>query len=199
MIKVSEEKRLLVFFGMIASGKSYLAEALARKWGCFYHNSDAVRKKMAGLAPECRRPDGYETGIYSSEFSRRTYDALISLAREDLDRESSACVILDASYQSAAERERLCREFDRKCRIIFVYCHCAEEILKQRMTKRLQDPHAVSDGRLEIYLEQKRRFELPNELLPEQLLSLDTDRPLAELLCAVERHLGMDRGRDGSG
>ncbi len=184
---MSGKKRLLIFFGKIASGKSYLAEACARKWGCCYHNSDVARKELAGLAASSRQTSGYDTGIYSTDFSRRTYDFLISLARKDFARERKTCVILDASYQSSAERQRICLEFAHEAKLLFVYCRCDESVLKIRMEKRLRDPNAVSDGRWEIYLRQKGRFEPPVELPADQLLTLDTDRPLEQLVTMVEK------------
>jgi len=38
-----------VFFGMVATGKSYLAKAWAERLGGLYLNSDVVRKELAGL------------------------------------------------------------------------------------------------------------------------------------------------------
>jgi hypothetical protein len=185
----SAKKRLLVFFGMIATGKSSLAAAFARKWGCSYYNSDIVWKELAGLAPDSRQIAHVDAGIYTREFSRRTYDALLSRALNDLEKEAHTCVVLDGSYQSLSERQRLFQMAGKHCRLLFVYCRCPEAVMKKRMEKRLKNPRAVSDGRWEIYLQQKRRFEMPIELSPEQLLILDTDRPLSELLFLLEENL----------
>jgi uncharacterized protein len=186
---MSEGKRLLVFFGMIATGKSRLAAAFAKKWGCAYHNSDIVRKELAGLAADSRQINTVDTGIYSSDFSRRTYDALLSRAVSDLRQERYSCVVLDGSYQSRSERKLLCREVGRQCRLVFVHCRCPETVMKKRMDQRLKNPRAVSDGRWEIYLQQKKRFQMPVELSPGQLLTVDTDRPPAELLRLLEENL----------
>ncbi len=182
-------KRLLVFFGMIASGKSYLANACAEHWGCSYYNSDVVRKKLAGVAADSRQNTAYDSGIYSHEFSRKTYDALIALARKDLEQKSNTCVILDASYQSTVERKRICSEFCGDARVLFIQCQCSEAVLKKRMEQRLEDRHAVSDGRWEIYLEQKTRFEPPDELSSDRLLVLDTDKPVVELLASLQERM----------
>jgi uncharacterized protein len=186
---MSEGKRLLVFFGMIATGKSYLAAAFAKKRGCAYHNSDIVRKELAGIAAESRQINTVDTGIYSSEFSRRTYDELFSRALKDLELERYSCVVLDGSYQSRSERQLLCREIEKQHRIVFIHCQCPEAVMKKRMERRLKNPRAVSDGRWEIYLEQKKRFEMPVELSQGQLLTLDTDRPLRDLLHQLEENL----------
>jgi hypothetical protein len=54
--------------------------------------------------------------------------------------------------------------------------------MRVRMEQRQRDPQAVSDGRWEIYLQQKRRFEMPDELDPDQLVTINTDKDLDELL-----------------
>jgi predicted kinase len=184
------KKRLLIFFGMIATGKSHLASAFAKRSGCAYYNSDIIRKELAGLSSRKRELAAIDTGIYTSDFSRRTYDTLLDRARCDLDQGRSPCVILDGSYQRRDERDRLRQAFGSEYQLIFVFCQCPETVMKQRMDRRLQNPHAVSDGRWEIYLEQKQRFEMPIEIPKEQLLVVDTDRPLADLLSVLQQDLG---------
>jgi uncharacterized protein len=186
---MSEKKLLLVFFGMIAAGKSFLAAAFARNRGCSYYNSDIVRKELAGLAPDNRQIKNVNTGIYSTEFSRRTYDELLFRAERDLNQEGYKCVVLDGSYQSRSERQLLCQMVGKQYQMLFVYCQCPEILMKKRMDKRSKNPLAVSDGRWEIYLQQKKNFEMPTELFPEQLLILETDRSLSELLSLLEKKL----------
>ena len=81
---------------------------------------------------------------------------------------------------------------DKQYRLLFVFCQCPEVIMKKRMERRLKNPWAISDGRWEIYLQQKKRFEMPAELSPEQLLKLDTDKPLPLLLCLLEENQRME-------
>ena len=42
---------LVVFFGMIASGKSTLGQAWSEHCHAPYYNTDRVRKKLLGLRP----------------------------------------------------------------------------------------------------------------------------------------------------
>lgn len=178
--------KVLVFFGMIATGKSYLAAAWARQHGCAYYNSDRVRKELAGLAPESRQAAAVDQGIYSREFSRRTYDQLLILAEQDLEVNPGACVALDGSYQARCERQRVQERLALKARVLFVHCICAEEVMRERMEQRQRDPQAVSDGRWEVYLQQKAKFEMPSELRPEQLLTIDTNQTLDALLILLD-------------
>jgi uncharacterized protein len=182
-----KKPHLFIFFGMIATGKSTLAAAYAKMSGCSYYNSDIVRKELAGLAPSSRQTMGVDAGIYSNEFSRRTYDALLSRAFDDLRK--GVCVVLDGSYQSRNERMRVCQEFGKQNRLLFIYCQCPETIMKKRMEARLKNPRAVSDGRWEIYLQQKERFEMPVELSSDRLLYLNTDSPLLALLHQLEERI----------
>lgn len=172
---------LYVFFGLIASGKSTLAEAWAQRLGINSYNSDRVRKELAGLAVNAQQRASFNAGIYTAEFSRKTYDALLAHAENELREKHS--VVLDGSYQSKAERDRV-REIARRHRasLIFIECRCPEPLLQERMALRAQDPSAVSDGRWEIYLLQKERFQKPDELASGELITIDTDAPVDTLL-----------------
>jgi uncharacterized protein len=172
---------LFVFFGLIASGKSTLAQAWARRNSLAYYNSDVVRKELAGLSPRTRQQETADQGIYSSSFTARTYAALLARSEEDLARGQG--VVLDASYQRKADRDQVRMLAERLgVRLYCVLCVCPEEEMKRRMAKRALDPQAVSDGRWEIYLKQKERFEPPTELSPDQLITLSTDLPVEAVL-----------------
>lgn len=183
--------RIMVFFGMIASGKSTLAEEFARQQSLPYYNTDRIRKELAGLAAAERRPDGYQQGIYSSEFSRRTYQEMLDRAAADI-RAGRPGVVLDGSYNRQAERDqvrRLAAELGVPC--TFVLCQCGDEEVKRRLAERARDPQAVSDGRWEIYLTQKETFEAPAEVKVADLVIMDTEAPVAELLAELSRRLGL--------
>jgi len=173
---------IYVFFGLIASGKSTLARGWAEHRGCACYNSDIVRKELAGLAPTAKRPAPLEQGIYSPEFSRQTYDGLLALAERDLAAGRRE-VVLDASYQARAERDRVRQLAARLgCRILFILCTCPETEIRRRLAWRAVDPAAVSDGRWEIYLQQRRLFEPPDECRPDECFAMDTAAPLPDLV-----------------
>lgn len=175
-------RQLFIFFGLIATGKSMLAEAWARKRGTAYYNSDRVRKELAGLAPNADRKTGWSQGIYTQECSRRTYDTLLERANRDLAQ--GQAVTLDASYHSRAERDRV-RDFVRQLggvRLFFVHCTCPEAVVRRRLAERARDPQAVSDGRWEIYVQQRASFEGPDELPEDELIVLETTAPVERLV-----------------
>jgi predicted kinase len=177
--------KIWVFFGLIATGKSFLAERWAARHEMAYLNSDRVRKELAGIPPNARREDSLSLGIYSSEFTRHTYDEL--LVRCEAENRRGKPVVLDASYQSRSERQRLLDLAARLgCEAFFVLCTCPDEEVRRRLEIRRQDPDAVSDGRLEIYLAQKKSFEPPDELAKSSLLKLSTAREIGELLAELD-------------
>lgn len=180
---------VVVFFGMTASGKSYLAGKWSRDNNFTYLNSDVIRKQLAGLEPESRQLEPVGGGIYSPEFSRKTYEAMLGRAYRALVGKGEKVVVLDGSYSNVDERKRVCEMFAERCRLLFVHCYCSEEVARRRMELRKTDNHAVSDGRLLIYKHQQEHFGMPDELNRQQLLSLDTDATLVELIDKVEAKL----------
>ena len=179
---------IYVFFGMIATGKSTIAQGWAWLKQVRCYNSDWVRKELAGINPTESQRESVDSGIYTQEFSRKTYKTLIERAEARLKRGDS--VAIDASFQYAQDRQDV-MELVKKlnCRVCFILCQCPEEEMKRRMDQREKDPAAVSDGRWEIYLKQKKRFEPPDELPASKLIILDTRAPLEELLEELEQIL----------
>lgn len=180
---------LLVFFGMIATGKSYLASAWAEKYGVPYYNSDRVRKELAGLVPQSAQQEAVDQGIYTPAFTRRTYDALLDHADHYFCKDARACVVLDGSYHSEKERALLRDRFAGRVRILFIHCFCSEDVVKSRLAERALDSQAVSDGRWEIYLAQKERFQPVTASERVQVIELDTNAPLELLLNQVDQNI----------
>ncbi len=177
--------KLFVFFGLIATGKSTLAEAWADKMGYAYYNSDRLRKEMAGIQPNAGREISWSKGIYSKEFSRLTYDALLSRAEQELSQGRG--VVLDGSYSLKDERDRV-RQLAESLgeNVVFILCSCSDEVVRHRLSQRALDPAAVSDGRWEIYVVQKEAFEFPAELEPGQCFNINTQEDVDKLLVNLE-------------
>ena len=173
----------MVFFGMTASGKSTAGQAFAERRRAPYYNTDRIRKELAGLRAEEKRPDAVGYGIYSQAFSERTYQAMLDRASGDF-ASGASLVVLDGSYGRREDRDRV-RSMTRvaEVRCVFLFCGCGEEETRRRLSLRTRDPAAVSDGRWEIYLHQRQAFELPDEQADEDdCLRLDTEQPVETLL-----------------
>ena len=170
--------------GMVASGKSYLAEAIAEETNCLYINSDTVRKDIAGLSSDSRQWLPVDSGIYSPEMSRKTYNAMLQGAKEGILR-GEQLIIVDGSYNKSSERALVKNELVAICNLQFVYCYCAENVSYARMNIRKGDVAAISDGRPLIYEHQLKTYQLPQELGEQELIMLDTDMDVSDLIKKV--------------
>lgn len=179
--------RIVVFFGLSGSGKSYLASRWAAKRGYPYFNSDEVRKQLAGEPPQSRHHVPFNEGLYSVEMSRRTYREMLDRAAASLTGRGAAGVVLDAAFGSAEQQQSVIDRFGGRGQIYFVLCSCSESIIGQRFQLRARDDAAVSDGRWEIYHRQKARFFAPKRLEGARLCRLDTDNHIEALIEQVDR------------
>ena len=179
---------LFIFFGMIATGKSTIAQAWAWQEQLRCYNSDWVRKELAGVDPTSTHHELVESGIYTKEFSIKTYATLLERAAARIRQEDS--VVLDASYQYAKDRQDI-RDLVKRlgCPVYFIFCQCSEVEMKHRMDLRSKDPNAVSDGRWEVYLQQKERFEPPAELTDTELINLNTSGSAEDILADLKNKL----------
>ena len=175
-------RRVVIFFGMTASGKSTLALAWADKLGVPYHNTDRVRKELVGIQATDRRPDGIGQGIYTAALSAQTYQAMLTRTEHDFAAGFSL-VVLDGSYSRVADRDTV-RAWTRTmgAQACFFYCRCSPEVTRQRLALRALDSTAVSDGRWEIYQYQLGSFELPDAVTEPDCVILSTEAAVAELL-----------------
>ena len=188
--KHKNSRLLLVFFGMTAAGKSFLARTWSERSKCPYYNTDVVRKELAGVAADSGRNEGVGKGIYSREFTRKTYDELLERVGSEFRKAGNDRVVLDGSYGSDEERRKVVDRFSGVARICFIYCWCDEATVQQRLLQRKMDPNAVSDGRWEIYLMQKKAFSVPDRIDGADLLVLDTAGSVETLCAEIDAFVG---------
>jgi len=169
---------LFITVGLVGTGKSTLAKALAGRLGLAVISSDITRKQLAGVPLNEHRFDEFHGGIYSAELSRKTYDKMFSGAGDILSEGGS--VVLDASFIRAEERlnaKRLAEETGAD--FFIIECQLDEVNIKKRLEGRLERG-SVSDGRWEIYRPQKKAFDPVKEASPQKHAIIDTSKPLAE-------------------
>ncbi|MFH1169134.1 MAG: AAA family ATPase [Chloroflexota bacterium] len=166
---------LLITVGLAGSGKSTLAQALAGMLGLVVISSDVTRKQLADIPLTERRFEDFDSGIYSAEFSRRTYDSM--LARAEAALRAGSPVILDASFIKSAERLRAKRlAQDANADFFILECRLDDAGLRQRLAQRLKQG-SVSDGRPEILEPQKQRFDPVDEAEAAGHIVLDATLP----------------------
>jgi aminoglycoside phosphotransferase family enzyme/predicted kinase len=178
--------RAIVICGPSASGKSVLAAELSRRSDMPVVSSDAVRKRLAHLAPsQPARAEHYTAGFTRATYERLGRDALFALRR-------GGGVIVDATCRSRRDRAPLLAMLRRAGPTpAFVRCEVPLGLAMQRAARRLHDSQRVSDATPRIAAEQFRTFEELTELPLHTVLRLDTSRPLdaqvAEVALAVDR------------
>lgn len=127
--------RLILVGGMPASGKSTLAGRLADHLGATVLHSDRVRKELAGIPPEQSAADDYEQGLYTPEWTERTYAELAHRARGLLALGET--VVLDASWRSAHRRTEVAAVgADTHSRLTELRCWAPEATTAARLAAR---------------------------------------------------------------
>ena len=169
---------LIIMVGLVGSGKTTLAHALAQRLGAVHLSSDVTRKRLASIPENEHRYDEPASGIYSPEFNRKTYDTIFQQGEDILKYGGS--VILDAAFLRQSERERaitMAQELDAE--YLIVECRLTPELTQKRLLQRCGEISA-SDGRWEIYQRQTGWFEPVKGFSPEAYILIDTSQPLAQ-------------------
>jgi aminoglycoside phosphotransferase family enzyme/predicted kinase len=161
--------------GVIASGKSTVADWLGEELGAPVVDADRTRKHMLGMQPTEHATSAAWAGAYDPSVTAEVYADL--LRRASVALASGRPVVLDASFRSARMREdarSLAREHGVP--FLFVECRATPETCRARLEERARS-ESVSDGRVAIFDEFVRRFEAVSELPATQHVVVDTDSP----------------------
>lgn len=136
---------LIVVCGLPGTGKSTVANVIAKKVKGIVVNTDVIRKKLF-LRPTYERWE--KALVYKVMFLVADY--LLKIKR--------VC-ILDAVFPRKSQR-KTAKEIAEKnnTKIYFVECVCNEDVIKERMKRRFKRKE-VSDANFEIYLKLKKEWE----------------------------------------
>jgi len=149
---------LVLVAGVVGTGKSTVAAALADALGAVVVSSDRVRKQLAGLPPSTRIRASLDEGIYAPDAVERTYAALFERARPIVG--SGRVAVLDATFSRRRHRAMaadLAAELGVRERIIEV--RCAPEIARARLARRAAEGSGASDAEPPFYERSVARFE----------------------------------------
>lgn len=138
---------LVLVAGLPGSGKSTLARELAERADFVVLRSDVVRKELAGLSADTSARTAPDTGLYTSEWTARTYVECLRRAESLLG--DGKRVIVDANFGDESHRRAF---LDAATRLalpaVFLWCRVSPEIAKQRLAIRSGD---ASDATPEIF------------------------------------------------
>ena len=154
-----KNKKPLIFIigGLTGVGKSTFSLKISIDYNAHIINTDIIRKELAGINIFERHHDEINTGLYSPEKIDQTYKKAIEKASDFLKNGKN--VVLDATFQKKKYRD-LVRTIAKENNsiLITVQCVCAEDMVKKWLKRRIKT-NTVSDGRWEIYVNQKKTFE----------------------------------------
>jgi aminoglycoside phosphotransferase family enzyme/predicted kinase len=182
---------LMLIGGLMGTGKSTLAVALQNELGWELFSTDSLRKYLAHVDPTKPYANAFGQGLYSQQWTARTYEALLEEAKVTLTHGRS--VLLDASFIRRADRQaatQLGSAFG--AHVLFVECICPEEVALERLAQRwkihtgestgaLEEASRASDARPDLYeaqscaLETYHRGDEPDM----EWITVKTTRPLA--------------------
>ncbi|MEE8517834.1 MAG: AAA family ATPase, partial [Dehalococcoidia bacterium] len=143
------ELSMLIVMGMPGTGKTTLAQALARHWGLPVLSSDLLRKRLGGLAPTQHAYASFGEGLYSEQADHETYGALMVEAEGAL---KSGSLILDASFRAPEFRERAAQVAQRAGGTAwFIECTATDDRVRERIRKRVASGKSPSDATYDVH------------------------------------------------
>ena len=194
---------LILMHGVSGSGKSYVAQHLLEKLPAVRVRSDVERKRLFDLVSEARPTPAQATEMYSAEASQRTYERLLCLA--DTLLLTGYPVIVDATFLLNETRQPFLDMAAAHCaKTIIVECTAPENILRQRVAKRLLANSDASDADVDVLNQQLPTIDRPRDAESAHVLRIDTteadglNTALAELRRLLAGQTAFGRSNVGS-
>jgi len=192
LLRRSTPKALVITCGLMGSGKSATASALAFELDMEIVSSDALRKEIAKSPPDRRCHDEYGSGIYTPAFDKATYEALLS--RSEISLRAGRGIIVDATFRRKEDRRRFaCMAAKSEVHFCIIHTVCPGSVARVRLDERKLKPGSLSDGRWDLFSRQKEDFEAPGSG-EGTLIFLDTCRPMDDNIDIILKAMGAFNG-----
>lgn len=145
--------QLVLVGGTPGTGKTTTAEAVGRELGWTVLSSDRVRKELCGVSPRTPMGADLDSGLYSREWTERTYAELASRAERCLELGES--VIVEATWSDPVRRDSMRALAQRTTADLMSFrCVLPDELADARIAAR----HSVSDADAVIAARIRQRF-----------------------------------------
>lgn len=148
---------MVIFFGgLIGTGKTSLARALAERLGIYYYDVDFVKKEVYPTDPN------YEYNLknnipFSDETRTKTFNRVV----QDFKKLSKKYenIIVDETLHKKSLRQILFNGAEKYFeKYIVVWIKADEMIIKDRLSKKQREGHLLKDS-FGMYLSLKKQFE----------------------------------------
>lgn len=176
----------VVFMGLSGSGKSTIARDFSQEWVIL--RSDEIRKGIFGIRKDEHAYTDYGKGMYSEDITGKVYRML--LEKTLLHAGEGKKVVVDAAYLKSSQR----KAFYETCIVhglnpFFVHLFAHEDVLKDRIRKRIVENSDISDAQVSTLEHQIRETEEPAELPFHRVLRLNTENQLHTIVNALKEFL----------
>ena len=184
---------LLIVCGKVGSGKSTIAQGLARQLGLSYLSSDICRKKSAGQDLYERTEGERRSQLYGEEQTKKVYRQLLSQSLALLEKQQS--VVVDATFSKKEQRAAFVEALEQHA---FAYCfietQLPDRLIKERLSRR-EEEAAISDARLEDFQKLSRSYAPLTEIAADRHIRLSTEESPEETTEKLLKALGTGDGR----
>ncbi|MBI4595364.1 MAG: AAA family ATPase [Candidatus Tectomicrobia bacterium] len=148
-------RTLVIMYGLPTSGKTFVAEALAKEYRFYHIMADKIRQDtFRGLEPA-----GFGKEIkYSRDASIMVYSKMWEEASKQLALGNP--VIVDGTFLLNEARQKFYFLASKlNATFVVLKCLCPEETIEKRMVKRVITPDPYSEADWEVYLKMKQNVE----------------------------------------
>lgn len=165
----AQRSGLVLVGGLPGTGKSTLAHRLAELGNFVVIRSDVVRKELAGLDPQASSASGFQEGIYSREWTARTYAECLHRAQTLLQQGKRA--LIDATFSVDAERRLFIdHAHNLTTPAVCLLCEADPEVIHRRLSDRRGD---ASDADWNVYLSAAKTWEAIGSEISRMVTAID--------------------------
>ncbi|WP_462320322.1 bifunctional aminoglycoside phosphotransferase/ATP-binding protein [Halochromatium sp.] len=183
--------KLFITHGLSGSGKTWIGNLLREHMPIIQVRSDIERKRLFGLLEERDSARPPPADLYSAEATKRTYQRLLTLARELI--EAGFSVLVDATFLKREQRAlflALARALECSTRILVM--QAPMHLLRERISARRVAGEDASDADIDVLSLQLANREPLTEIEHQHAVFLNSDTPMQ--VEAVLAHIAGDKG-----
>lgn len=195
-VPAAPQQRVIAMSGLVASGKSTVAKALAQHIDAALIVADEVRNTLLGVTPLERTEIAILTKNYSSELPKKVYAEVLRHTQKMLA--AGHTVIVDACFSTRANRDAL-RELAVafQAPLLFIECRAPEAVIDARLAARSTRDGVEPSAWHEIATRLKADWEAIDEVAPHEYAVADTSCPVDEIVSKLCHHFAMTSRESG--